>query len=152
MRMMIPKSSRGIQALFSNPAHLRGVPSSPGPQRMKSFRHITWNVDGLNEKNLKVRIKGVCQLVIREEAVFVFLQEVTEAVEAIVREKLGQFFHMFSGNDNVTNYYTLTLISKKVPAVRVVSSEVISFRRTDMGRNLLKTEVCARALHPPVWA
>ena len=37
---------------------------------------VTWNIDGLDQTNLKKRTKGVCKILEQEAADIVFLQEV----------------------------------------------------------------------------
>lgn len=106
---------------------------------MELFRLITWNVDGIHLPNLSVRINAICDSVIKEKAIFVLLQEVTEAVEEIVVRRLSGMFHVFSGCDQV-EYYTLILVAKR-PYISVTSKDVIDFTNTAMGRNILQTKV-----------
>jgi hypothetical protein len=68
----------------------------------------------------------------------VFLQEVIPTTESILRQNLPKY-EFFSSNENVVDYYTLTLINKDL--VKVESNEIIDFEETSMGRNLLKTRV-----------
>uniref|UniRef100_A0A6P6YMA1 Tyrosyl-DNA phosphodiesterase 2-like n=1 Tax=Dermatophagoides pteronyssinus TaxID=6956 RepID=A0A6P6YMA1_DERPT len=44
--------------------------------QLRLFRHITYNIDSLNEKNLSIRIKAICKIILDEKATIVFLQEV----------------------------------------------------------------------------
>ena len=47
---------------------------------------VTWNIDGLDQTNLKKRTKGVCKILEQEAADIVFLQEVfdSESVCAVI--------------------------------------------------------------------
>lgn len=100
------------------------------------------NIDGLNDKNIKIRTEAVCSRVIKEKASFVFLQEVTQQNEAIIRAKLQNSFEIFTGQTDGGDYYSMTLVSKK-PFIKVQNNEIINFRSI-MGRNLLQTNVCWR--------
>ena len=42
----------------------------------ESLVFVTWNIDGLDQTNLKKRTKGVCKILEQEKADVVFLQEV----------------------------------------------------------------------------
>ena len=46
---------------------------------------VTWNIDGLDQTNLKKRTKGVCKILEQEAADIVFLQEVfdSESVRSV---------------------------------------------------------------------
>ncbi|KPM07486.1 tyrosyl-DNA phosphodiesterase 2-like protein [Sarcoptes scabiei] len=104
------------------------------------FRHVTYNIDGLCEKNLTLRIKAICEILIREKVTIAFLQEVRSNSEEIIRENLEPSYEIFSGYNSSADYYTLTLIAKK-PYIRVIQSEVINFKQTQMGRNILLVEL-----------
>jgi tyrosyl-DNA phosphodiesterase 2 len=112
--------------------------SSSTCDQLKDFRFITWNIDGLNEKNIRIRTEAVCNKIKSENAIIVFLQEVIPTTESILRQNLPKY-EFFSSNENVVDYYTLTLINKDL--VKVESNEIIDFEETSMGRNLLKTRV-----------
>jgi len=105
---------------------------------LKDFRFITWNIDGIDEKNIRIRTEAVCNIIKRENANIVFLQEVIALSESILREKLPQY-QFFSGNADFVEYYTLTLIHKD--SVKLDTNQIIEFDESSMGRNLLKTRV-----------
>ena len=50
-----------------------GLLSTKAPE---SLVFVTWNIDGLDQTNLKKRTKGVCKILEQEKADVVFLQEV----------------------------------------------------------------------------
>jgi hypothetical protein len=112
--------------------------SSSTCDQLKDFRFITWNIDGLNDKNIRIRTEAVCNQIKSENAIIVFLQEVIPSTESILRQNLPKY-EFFSSNENVVDYYTLTLINKDL--VKVESNQIIDFEETSMGRNLLKTRV-----------
>lgn len=95
----------------------------------------------MNEKNLKIRTEAVCKSIIKEKAELVFLQEVTPESESIIWQYLHDKFEIFSGNvDGFALYYTLTLVAKN-STIKVQDNQVLNFRQSLMGRNLLKTNV-----------
>ncbi|KAJ9581006.1 hypothetical protein L9F63_023817 [Diploptera punctata] len=49
-----------------------GQPTSEPPSK---FKFISWNLDGLDERNLKKRTKAVCKIIFMEQPDIVFLQE-----------------------------------------------------------------------------
>ena len=57
--------------LFS--ALQEGLLSTKAPETLV---FVTWNIDGLDQTNLKKRTKGVCKILEQEAADIVFLQEV----------------------------------------------------------------------------
>jgi exonuclease III len=106
--------------------------------KVSGFRFITWNIDGLDKNNIYNRTKMICDIVEREKADVVFLQEVISSTESVLREYLKQY-SFFSGFMNCADYYTLTLISKN--NVKFESNQIIKYEETSMGRNLIKTRV-----------
>ena len=105
---------------------------------VKEFRFITWNIDGIDEKNVRIRTEAVCKYVRNEKALIVFLQEVIPQSESVIRESLPEY-QFFSGMNRSVEYYTLTAIHKSY--VKLESNEVSEYSNTIMGRNLLKTKV-----------
>lgn len=105
------------------------------------FRHITWNIDGISPKNLELRTRAVCDIILKEKASFVFLQEVVDESEKIIRQKLATKFNIFSSQVGfAADYYTLTLVAKK-SWLSVESHRIIDYPLTSMGRTLLEVMV-----------
>ncbi|XP_068201510.1 tyrosyl-DNA phosphodiesterase 2-like isoform X2 [Palaemon carinicauda] len=115
--------------------------SSGGPQGSitteppKNFRLITWNLDGLDEKNLKKRTKAVIKILEIEKADIVFLQELIPATYSYLEARLPQF-HFIVGNDE--QYFTATLLRRTT--VYYDDHTVYPFDNTRMGRNLLAVQ------------
>ena len=83
----------------------------------------------------------MCKTIINEKVVFAFLQEVVSESETIIRQLLETKFDIFSGNvNNLADYYTLTLVAK-MPFIKVLNNEIIYFKNTYMGRNIIQTIV-----------
>jgi exonuclease III len=106
--------------------------------KVSGFRFITWNIDGLDKNNIYNRTKMICDIIEREKADVVFLQEVISSTESVLRKYLEQY-SFFSGYMKCADYYTLTLISKD--NVKFESNQIIKYEETSMGRNLIKTRV-----------
>ena len=107
----------------------------------KLFRHVTWNIDGMQPKNLPLRMKAICDMLVKEKVSIVFLQEVTFDCEEIIEKELSKKFHIFTGFNSTTDYFTLTLVSKG-SFFKVVDNDVLNFENTFMGRNILLVNVC----------
>lgn len=62
------------------------------------FRLISWNLDGLDDRNLKIRTKAVKKIIEQENPDVVFFQEVIPKTFAYLEEHLPQF-KCFPGDD-----------------------------------------------------
>ncbi|XP_045180890.2 tyrosyl-DNA phosphodiesterase 2-like [Mercenaria mercenaria] len=96
------------------------------------IRLLSWNIDGLDRKNLRTRTLGVCDTIIKEDPHVVFLQEVVQDLEEIIQEKCPMY-HMIPGNDE--EYYCAMLL--KTGQVQVEETKILPFPNTSMLRNLL---------------
>lgn len=117
--------------------------SETSPTESILFRHLTWNIDGINERNLLLRTNAICNAIIKEKVFFAFLQEVTDECEKIIQHRLSDKFIIFTGNDNVLGgapYFTMTLVNKD-EHINVESNRIIPFKNTIMARNLLEIMV-----------
>ena len=65
------------------PALQEGLLSIKAPETLV---FVTWNIDGLDQTNLKKRTKGVCKILEQEAADIVFLQEVLNTLRIHVRK------------------------------------------------------------------
>ncbi|MPC14935.1 Tyrosyl-DNA phosphodiesterase 2 [Portunus trituberculatus] len=114
-----------------------GVMTEEAP---KKFCFMTWNIDGLDEKNLKKRTKAVATIIDREKADIVFLQEAIPNTFSYLEQLLPQFLFIPGGVDN---YFTLTLLRRTT--VHFDSQSLEPFANTRMGRNLLCVELSESA-------
>ncbi|XP_071545260.1 tyrosyl-DNA phosphodiesterase 2-like isoform X2 [Panulirus ornatus] len=101
----------------------------------KNFRFITWNVDGLDEKNLKKRTKTVARILEREMVDIVFLQELVPQTYSYLEGLLPQFAFVVGDTEN---YFTAILLRRTT--VYCDGKTVVPFTNTVMGRNLLCVE------------
>ncbi|GBO35294.1 Tyrosyl-DNA phosphodiesterase 2, partial [Araneus ventricosus] len=93
---------------------------------------ITWNIDGLNEKNLMLRTKAVCKAILNEQADIVFLQEIVpESAEYFLKHLTD--YHCLFGNE--VGYFVGTFLKKSTVSYK--EFKIIDFT-TRMMRNCLK--------------
>ena len=90
----------------------------------ESLVFVTWNIDGLDQTNLKKRTKGVCKILEQEAADIVFLQEVFDSESVfVVTPKLQVIPETFSYIESKMpnyvclaakqhNYFVATLLRK----------------------------------------
>ena len=81
-------------------------------QSRKEFLFITWNIDGLDAKNLVLRTEAVCKIIEDIKANVVFLQEVVPESETIIRNKMSKNYMVLSArtwNGFQTKYFVVTL-------------------------------------------
>lgn len=72
-----------------------------------SLTVLSWNIDGISEKNLKIRTKGVCKIIEAEQADIVFLQEVIPETFSYIQSKLSGY-ECIAGSQG--DYFVATLL------------------------------------------
>lgn len=100
------------------------------------FRVITWNIDGLDDHNLKIRTKAVIKIIENENPDIVFLQEVVPKTLNYIEENLPQFKCIPGDHEG---YFTVTMINQFTTYYD--DHRIIKFPQTTMGRNLLQVDV-----------
>ncbi|XP_041361676.1 tyrosyl-DNA phosphodiesterase 2-like [Gigantopelta aegis] len=105
------------------------VVSDSEPHR---FRLLSWNIDGLDDSNLKSRTKGVCDIINRDNPHMVFLQEVIPKSLKLIEKLCPQYQAIPGGRDD---YFTAVLL--KSGSVEFESSNIVQFFSSLMERNLL---------------
>ncbi|XP_063588200.1 tyrosyl-DNA phosphodiesterase 2-like [Penaeus indicus] len=109
--------------------------NSASKEPPKNFRLLTWNVDGLDEKNLKKRTKTVAKIIELEKADIVFLQELIPETYSYLEDLLPQFVFIAGGS---REYFVATLLRRTT--VYFDGHNLIQFQNSVMGRNLLCVE------------
>jgi len=97
-----------------------------------SLKMVTWNIDGLAEKNLKIRTKAVVKHIQLEAADIVFLQEVIPETFSYIEQKLQDYHCIAAAEDD---YFVATLLRKG--RVYCDKIKVIDYPGTRMYRSLL---------------
>ncbi|XP_065318304.1 uncharacterized protein LOC135926376 isoform X2 [Gordionus sp. m RMFG-2023] len=106
---------------------------------------ITWNLNGLDSKNLEIRSKVICDIVKKENPSLIYLQEVVLDSLKIIEDELSYKYHIILGHDNANkinklNYFVCTLILKN-DYVHILDSYYTPFENSFMGRGVLIVKV-----------
>ncbi|KAG8187623.1 hypothetical protein JTE90_027033 [Oedothorax gibbosus] len=113
----------------------------PGEVKPSTLKFITWNIDGLNEKNLMLRTKAVCKTIISEQADIVFVQEVVPESAEYFLKHLNDY-HCLFGNE--IGYFVATLLKKST--INYSDFEILEFPNTRMMRNALEVKATYKSL------
>ena len=76
----------------------------------ENFSLLTWNIDGLDCKNLHPRTLETCRLIEAARVDVVFLQEVVAASMSVIRSKLSSAYNVLSEENE--GYFTAILLRK----------------------------------------
>ncbi|NXU53524.1 TYDP2 phosphodiesterase, partial [Turnix velox] len=101
-----------------------------------SFSLITWNIDGLDPRNLKERARGICSYLTLYNPDVVFLQEVIPPHLDLLQMRASSYT-IIPGN--IDGYFTVIMLKKS--RVKLLKHEIIPFPTTSMMRNLLIVHV-----------
>ncbi|KDR19586.1 tyrosyl-DNA phosphodiesterase 2-like isoform X2 [Zootermopsis nevadensis] len=99
------------------------------------FSFISWNLDGLDERNLKRRTKAVCKIIYMEKPDIVFLQEVIQETFSYIENKLPEYMCIAGNTDG---YFIATLLRRFT--VYYDSHKITEHSGSLMMRNLLTVE------------
>ncbi|NXU62719.1 TYDP2 phosphodiesterase, partial [Horornis vulcanius] len=115
-----------------------GVSSEDSQQKEddSNFSLITWNIDGLDPRNLKDRAKGICTYLALYSPDVVFLQEVILPHLPLLDMKADNYT-IIPGNTD--GYFTAIMLKKS--RVKLLKQEIVPFPTTTMMRNLLVVHV-----------
>ena len=99
---------------------------------------VTWNIDGLDQRNLKRRTRAVIETLTSVGADIVFLQEVIPETFSYLESKLTGYECIAAKQEN---YFVATLVRRG--RVYVDKHKVIDFPTTRMYRHVLAVQVCS---------
>ncbi|XP_002732161.1 tyrosyl-DNA phosphodiesterase 2-like [Saccoglossus kowalevskii] len=94
---------------------------------------LTWNIDGLDNKNITERTKTVCSIIKRESPDVVYLQEVIVETFAYIETMCSPTYIAIPANSE--QYFTTILLRKS--RISLLAHKIIEFPTTKMYRNLL---------------
>lgn len=117
----------------SRQEQVASLPRHDAPQQPELLKFISWNIDGIDDKNLLLRTKAVAAYIEKYEADVVFLQEVVPT-SAKVLEKALQKYRLILGNPQGEGYFTVVLLKKDTVCYK--SDTVFGFSNTSMGRTV----------------
>ncbi|XP_076031726.1 tyrosyl-DNA phosphodiesterase 2-like [Oratosquilla oratoria] len=100
-----------------------------------TFKLLTWNIDGIEEHNLKKRTKAVKKIIEMENPDVVFLQELVPQTYSYLEEHLPQYMFVSSG---LENYFNATLLRRTT--IYFDGHNLTYYPNTRMGRSLLAIE------------
>jgi len=109
-----------------------GLLSTKAPETLV---FVTWNIDGLDQTNLKKRTKGVCKILEQEAADIVFLQEVIPETFSYIESKMPNYVCLAAKQHN---YFVATLLRKG--RVYLDHHTVKDFHTSSMGRHVLAAQ------------
>ena len=124
------KVDMAINAYFASTATGDDVVVTTKPPSTLSL--ITWNIDGLDEKNAERRIAYVIQEIKKIKPDVVLLQEVIDAFVEVFERQLVDYHVIEQGGGGA--YFTCTLIRKTTVYLDDVESK--SFANSQMGRGM----------------
>ena len=102
-----------------------------------SFIFLTWNIDGLDDKNIKERTMTVINDIQSKNFDVVFLQEVVSETYQLIKMHLSEDYHLTENKSESSDdqwYFTLILTKKSRLIVQNICS--IPFSNSTMGRDL----------------
>jgi len=108
---------------------------------MEALTFISWNIDGLSEKGLKVRTQSVIQTVLERNPDIIFFQEVVPETLGWLKTALDtKYLFGQGGNDDRTPGCYFTVVLLKRSTVYRESLQVIKFEDSVMSRDLTLVE------------
>lgn len=137
----VTQAGSGSQAPAKNldQALQEGLVTTQAPE---SLVFVTWNIDGLDQHNLKKRTKAVAKILEQEAADIVFLQEVIPETFSYLESKLPGYQCVAGSQEN---YFVATLLRRG--RVYLDSSTVHQFPGTRMYRHLLSVSAHCGSVH-----
>ncbi|KAL3891598.1 hypothetical protein ACJMK2_003854 [Sinanodonta woodiana] len=114
------------------------IPVDREPYRI---RIMSWNIDGLNIEDIKVRVLGVIDTINREEPHVVLLQEVVIPAQKIIEEKCPLYELVPAADEG---YYTAVLLRWDVTTLE--NFRVLPFYTSRMSRNLLHVKCTVKGI------
>lgn len=107
---------------------------------------ISFNIDGLDQKNIELRTNSICDIVKRSQADVVLLQEVVPLTLALLESHLSSAFHVLHTGPG--EYFTAILVHRR--RMRLGESRVFDFHGSAMGRKLHVVEASFKK-HKIFW-
>lgn len=103
---------------------------------------LSWNLDGLDSRDLDERTKAVCQFIGNRKPKMIFLQEVTHKSLTRLEMSLKSNYTFHCPPKIVASYFTVILITKEHPSISM-NGEVglFNFPGSTMGRQLLQVPI-----------
>ncbi|KAL3891596.1 hypothetical protein ACJMK2_003852 [Sinanodonta woodiana] len=108
---------------------------------VNQIRIMSWNIDGLDQKNKQLRVEGVCDEINKKTPHVVLLQEVVMEMQQILEEKCPSY-SLFSAGEN--NYYIAILLRRDCTVFE--DKRITTFPSSTMFRNLLTIKCTVKGI------
>ena len=101
---------------------------------------LSWNIDGLDERDLEERTTAVCQTILLKQPHVVFLQEVIHSTLHLLQQKLKTKYHFFAPSSPPAHYFVVILVKQDSSGTDLVPGSLTthSFPGSRMGRQLIE--------------
>ena len=107
-----------------------------------TLKLLSWNIDGLDERDLRERSEYVCQVVLLKRPHVVFLQEVVDASWGpVIIAKLSRCYNCYCAPNPPQHYYNAILVLKDTKVTVAESGLTVHDFRSRMGRHLLQLSI-----------
>ncbi|VDN03948.1 unnamed protein product [Thelazia callipaeda] len=97
---------------------------------------MSWNIDGIDDKNLSSRFIAICYTISNTAPDVVFLQEMTSNLVTQIKKNLGGEYSILVASPDQP-YFTVVLLK---PFINLVYHKVIPYPTTNMGRAMQLVE------------
>lgn len=105
----------------------------------RTLQLLSWNIDGLDERDLEERTTAVCQTVLLKQPHVILLQEVIRPTLLLLQQKLQSQYHIFTPSNPPEHYFAAILVRKDSRgSILPGSFSANTFPGTRMGRQLLE--------------
>ena len=104
------------------------------------FRLLSWNIDGLDERNPVARARAVCSFVKAKLPHAVFLQEAVPHTWCEIVKDLDQIYDCYSVPNPTMGYFVAILVHKTLVTIRG-PMQCLNFTSSTMGRHLLQLPI-----------
>lgn len=111
------------------------------PKCSVHFRLLSWNIDGLDERNTVDRAKAVCSFVTAKLPHAVFLQEVVAETWAEIVKALSATYDCYSSDASMRRPYFVAILVHKATVKATGNVECLDFSFSQMGRQLFQLPV-----------
>jgi tyrosyl-DNA phosphodiesterase 2 len=105
------------------------------------FRLLSWNIDGLDERNTVDRARAVCSFIQAKLPHAVYLQEVIDQTWAEIVKTLSDTYDCYASSAAMTRPYYVAILVHKSTVVTTGSVECLDFSCSSMGRQLFQLPV-----------
>ena len=107
-----------------------------------TLKLLSWNIDGLDERDLKERTQYVCQVILLKRPHIVFLQEVVDASWGpVIVTKLSRCYNCYCTPSPPQHYYNAILVLKDAKVSVGESGLTVHDFCSQMGRHLLQLPI-----------